>query len=232
MAARPGFSPDAGRSTSASRPGSGRGGAMVEPAWMAAKRKTGEMPPSGPPAGMPPPPSGGASPTDRLLGSMQPAPPPPAPPVAPPSTSLVGEPPMPPYVFLDAICSANKWEQAWNLFAGPPGPNNEEMYMWKVKITVPGGPVQEYLPKRLLSCKCVHFPLHQPGAAPPPRPRPLLPPPGAAPPPPPPPPPLVASSLLRLTVRSAGFIAHQVRGAARRRVARAEGAGHRVMMLE
>ena len=143
------------RAPSASRPGSGRGGAMVEPAWMTAKRKAeGGAAPAGPPGG-------GQSPTDRLLSSMQPAPPPPGaqqqgppPGPQPPSTMKVGEPPnaMAPYMFLAAICSANKWPQDWNLFAGPPGPNGEDMFMWKVSITV-GSDVNNFLPKRLLSNK-------------------------------------------------------------------------------
>ena len=60
---------------------------------------------------------------------------------------------MAPYAFLDAICTQNNWQQEWTLFAGPPGPGGEEMYLWKVKITLPDGGVSEYLPKRLLSSK-------------------------------------------------------------------------------
>ena len=61
---------------------------------------------------------------------------------------------MPPYVFLDAICTANQCLQDWTLLAGPPGPSGEEMFIWKVTITLPNdGGVSEYLPKRLLSSK-------------------------------------------------------------------------------
>ena len=126
---------------------------MVEPAWMTAKRKAESGGPQGPPPG-------GRSDADSFLSSMQPPPPPPAsaggPPPGPqlPSATTVGDPPMPPYVFLDAICTANQWLQDWTLLAGPPGPSGEEMFIWKVTITLPNdGGVSEYLPKRLLSSK-------------------------------------------------------------------------------
>jgi hypothetical protein len=129
---------------------------MVEPAWMTAKRKAES-------GGVQGPPPGGPSDADRLLSSMQPPPPPPgaggapaggAPGLQQPSATTVGDPPMPPYVFLDAICTQNMWVQEWTLFAGPPGPGGEEMFVWKVKITLPNNAGEsEYLPRRLLSSK-------------------------------------------------------------------------------
>ena len=48
----------------------------------------------------------------------------------------------------------NQWVQEWTLFAGPPGPGGEEMFVWKVKITLPNNAGEsEYLPRRLLSSK-------------------------------------------------------------------------------